>query len=484
MPGLLEPSALNFAASTISRREMLLRGGAGFGGLAVASLIDLPCLEATDNFKTSPLTAKLAHHTARAKSVIFLFMEGGPSHIDTFDPKPLVQKLAGKPLPSSFARVITAMGEFESPVLPSKRTWKQHGQSGLWISDWLPHMSQHADDLAVIRSCWTNGINHSGGVCQMNSGSQFAGRPSLGAWVTYGLGSENENLPAFVVMQDSKSTVTNGPRNWSAGFMPAVYQGTAVQVEGSPFPNLSRAQDVTNEQQRYTLDYLKSMNLQHLQARADNSDLEARIGTFELAYQMQSHAPEVVDLSQESAQTLQMYGITKAPTAAYGRNCLMARRLVERGVRFVQCYHGAGSKWDAHSKIESNHTKMCAEMDQPVAALLTDLKQRGLLDQTLVIWGGEFGRTPQSEKGDGRDHNPTGFTMWMAGGGVRGGQVYGATDEVGLHAVEDRLHVHDLHSTIMHLMGLDHRKLVYLHKGRPERIDQNEGRAYTKIVAS
>ncbi|MFO0941827.1 MAG: DUF1501 domain-containing protein [Pirellulales bacterium] len=466
----------------LSRRDMLLRSGGGFGALALASLIDAPGASATLSDNVAPLSAKLTHHAARAKSVIFLFMEGGPSHLDTFDPKPAIQELAGKPLPPSFTRVITAMGEFESPVLASKRKWKQHGQSGLWISDWLPHIAQHADELAVIRSCWTNGINHSGGVCQMNSGSQFAGRPSLGAWVTYGLGTENENLPAFVVMQDTKSTVTNGPRNWSAGFMPAVYQGTALQVEGTPFPNLSAHKQISSQQQRLELDYLKSINTQHLQARHDNSDLEARIGSFELAYQMQSNAPEAVDLSQESADTLKMYGFDNPQTAAYAKNCLLARRMVERGVRFVQCYHGAGSKWDAHSKIEANHTKMCAEMDQPVAALLTDLKQRGLLDQTLVIWGGEFGRTPQSEKGDGRDHNPTGFTMWLAGGGVRGGQVFGATDEVGLHAVEDRLHVHDLHSSVLHLLGIDHRKLVYLHKGRPERIDQNEGRVYTKIT--
>lgn len=467
-----------------SRRQMLLQSGAGFGALALASLIDgsFGSNAIASDKPVSPLTAKLAHHTARAKSVIFLFMEGGPSHLDTFDPKPAIQELAGKPLPASFARVITAMGEFESPVLPSKRKWKQHGQSGLWISDWLPNIAQHADELAVIRSCWTNGINHSGGVCQMNSGSQFAGRPSLGSWVTYGLGTENDNLPAYVVMQDTKTTVTNGPRNWSAGFMPAVYQGTALQVEGTPFPNLAPAKQITSEQQRLELDFINSINSKHLRERSGNSDLEARIGSYELAYQMQSSAPDAVDLAHESAQTLEMYGINNPATAAYGRNLLMARRMVERGVRFVQCYHGAGSKWDAHSKIETNHTKMCAEMDQPVAALLTDLKQRGLLDQTLVIWGGEFGRTPQSEKGDGRDHNPTGFTMWLAGGGVRGGQVYGATDEVGLHAVEDRLHVHDLHSTILHLVGVDHKKLVYLHKGRPERIDQNEGRVYTKIA--
>ncbi|QDU92845.1 DUF1501 domain-containing protein [Lignipirellula cremea] len=460
---------------------MLLQAGTGFGALALAGLAAEPAAAAP---APSPLAAKLAHRAAQAKSVIFLFMEGGPSHLDTFDPKPALQKLAGKPLPESFGRVITAMGEFDSPVLESKRKWKQHGESGLWISDWLPAIAQHADDLAVIRSCWTNGINHSGGVCQMNTGTQFAGRPSLGSWVTYGLGTENENLPAYVVMQDLKDSVVNGPRNWSAGFMPAVYQGTALQVEGSPFPNLAPPEQVSTPQQRLELDYLARLNQRHAAERPDNSELEAKIRSYELAFQMQSHAPEAVDLSQESEQTKRLYGMDQPETSAYGRNLLLARRMVERGVRFVQCYHGSGSKWDAHAHIESNHTKMCQQMDQPVAGLLTDLKERGLLDQTLVVWGGEFGRTPMSERGDGRDHNPTGFTMWMAGGGVQGGKAHGTTDEVGLHAVEDRLHVHDLHSTILYLMGLDHRKLVYMHKGRPERIDQNEGHAFKQIAAT
>ncbi len=465
-----------------SRREMLLNTGTGFGALALAGILGNDRAHGERSPSPSPLAAKLTHHAARAKSVIFLFLEGGPSHIDTFDPKPAVQKLAGKPLPESFGRIITAMGEFDSPVLASKREWKQHGESGLWISDWLPHMATRADDLAVIRSCWTNGINHSGGVCQMNTGTQFAGRPSLGSWVTYGLGTENENLPAFVVMQD-KGTVVNGPRNWGTGFMPAIYQGTAMQIEGTPFANLSGPEHVNARQQRAELDYLAAINRQHMQSRRDNSELEARIRSYELAYQMQSHAPEAVDLSQETAETKSLYGLDEKETAEFGRNCLLARRMVERGVRFVQCYHGAGSKWDAHSKIEENHTKMCRQMDKPVAGLLTDLARRGLLDETLVIWGGEFGRTPMSEKGDGRDHNPTGFTMVMAGGGVKAGQAYGTTDEVGLHAVEDRVHVHDLHSTILYLMGIDHRKLVYLHKGRPERIDINEGTVYRKIVS-
>lgn len=472
----------------LSRREMLMQTGGGFGGLALAGL--LPQQQATSQELSAeqpagaPLSPKMVHHPARAKSVIFLFMDGGPSHLDTFDPKPALDKLAGKPIPESFGRVITAMGEFDSPILPSARKWKQHGEGGLWISDWLPHTAQMADELAVIRSCWTNGINHSGGICQMNTGSQFAGRPSLGSWATYGLGTENENLPAFVVMQEGAGRVINGARNWGAGFMPAVYQGTTMQKKGPPFANLNPPKHVASSQQRMQLDFLAQLNGQHATSRKDNTDLEARIRSFELAYQMQSHAPEAIDLSQETADTQKLYGLDNEKTASYGRNLLMARRLVERGVRFVQCYHGAGSKWDAHDNIEANHSKMCGGMDLPVAGLLRDLKQRGLLDQTLVVWGGEFGRTPMSEKGDGRDHNPTGFTMWMAGGGVRGGHAYGTTDEVGLHAVEDRLHVHDLHSTILHLMGIDHRQLVYLHKGRPERIDQNEGRAFTEIVAS
>jgi hypothetical protein len=468
----------------LSRRQMLLQSGGGFGALALAGLLQQNQAAASESLEPSPLAAKGLHHSAKAKSVIFLFMDGGPSHLDTFDPKPALNALAGKPIPDSFGRVITAMGEFDSPILPSARKWKQHGESGLWISDWLPHTATMADELAVIRSCWTNGINHSGGICQMNTGSQFAGRPSLGGWVTYGLGTENENLPAFVVMQEGPGRVINGARNWGAGFMPAVYQGTMMQKEGPPFANLSPPQQVANAQQRRELDFLASLNAGHAATRQDNTDLEARIRSFELAFQMQSHAPEAVDLSQETVHTKTLYGLDNEKTAPFGRNLLMARRLVERGVRFVQCYHGAGSKWDAHDNIEANHSKMCGGMDLPVAGLLKDLKQRGLLDQTLVVWGGEFGRTPMSEKGDGRDHNPTGFTMWMAGGGVRSGYAYGTTDEVGLHAVEDRLHVHDIHSTIMHLMGVDHRKLIYSHKGRPERIDQNEGRVFKEIIAS
>jgi len=474
----------NNARQEMSRRQMLVQSGSGFGALALAALLQQQPATAAQPAAGSPLSAQITHRVAQAKSVIFLFMDGGPSHLDTFDPKPALNKLAGKPIPDSFGRVITAMGEFDSPILPSQRKWKQHGESGLWISDWLPHTAKMADDLAVIRSCWTNGINHSGGICQMNTGSQFAGRPSLGSWVTYGLGTENENLPAFVVMQEGSGRVINGARNWGAGFMPAIHQGTTMQKKGPPFSHLVSPKHVAPVQQRKELDFLAQLNRSHAQSRHDNSDLEARIRSFELAFKMQSHAPEAVDLSQETASTHKLYGLDNTATASYGRNLLMARRLVERGVRFVQCYHGAGSKWDAHSNIEGNHSKMCGATDLPIAGLLQDLKQRGLLDETLVVWGGEFGRTPMSEKGSGRDHNPTGFTMWMAGGGVRAGHAYGTTDEVGLHAVEDRLHVHDIHSTILGLMGLDHRQLVYLHKGRPERIDQNEGHVFKEIISS
>ncbi|MBI2803884.1 MAG: DUF1501 domain-containing protein [Planctomycetes bacterium] len=471
-----------------SRREMLLSSGAGFGALALSYLLrDAPVFGQTPvaNTPGSPLSARRGHFAARAKSVIFCFMEGGPSHLDTFDPKPLVNRLAGQRIPDSFRPVITPMGEFYSPILASRRRWARHGQSGLWVSDWLPHIATCADDLAVIRSCWANGLNHSNGVSQMNTGSIVGGRPSLGAWVTYGLGTENENLPAFVVMQDNAASVNNGARNWGTGFMPAVYQGTRIHAGAEPIPHLNPPAVISPAQQRGRLDLLNALNQDHARSRhAAGSDLEARIASYELAYRMQAQAPEAVDLTQETRETQNLYGIDDPLTATYGRMCLLGRRLVERGVRFVQLFHGSGSKWDAHRGIETNHATNCRGSDKPIAGLLKDLKRRGLLDSTLVIWGGEFGRTPQSEQGDGRDHNPYGFTMWMAGGGVRGGQVVGSTDEVGLHAVEDRLHVHDLHATILYLLGLDHTRVIYRHQGRPERATVNEGEAFTRIAGT
>jgi hypothetical protein len=462
-----------------TRREFLAKSGAGFGALALSSLLGPSIAKAAEAG-----SALRPHYAARAKSVIFLFMEGGPSALDTFDPKPKLNELAGKPLPPSFKPVITAMGEYGSPLLGTKRTWSRHGKGGLWISDWYPHVAECADDLAVLRSCVSDGINHSGGVCQMNTGSTLAGRPSLGSWVTYGLGTENANLPAFVVLQDNPATVVNGPRNWGAGFMPAVQQGIRLQTSSEPIPNLMTPPGVSEDRQRDKLALLDRMNRDYAAPRPDATELDARIRAYELAFRMQAEAPEAVDLSKETDETLELYGMKEKATEPYGRMCLLARRLVERGVRFIQLYSGAGSKWDAHSGIEKNHTELCRQTDKPIAGLLKDLKRRGLLDETLVIWGGEFGRTPMSEKGDGRDHNPYGFTMWMAGGGVVGGRAIGATDELGLHAIDTRLHVHDLHATILHLLGLDHTKLIYLHKGRPERATINEGDAYKKITSA
>ena len=461
----------------LTRREMLIRGGGGFGAVALSYLLAGDPRFAAASAGERPV----AHHPARAKSVIFLFLEGGPSHIDLFDPKPLLKQLAGKPLPESFGTVITAMGEYHAPIMASPRTWKQHGQNGTWVSEWLPHLAQCVDDIAVIRSCWADGLNHSNGVCQMNTGSILGGRPSLGAWVTYGLGTENENLPAFVVMEDDLGKVVNGPRNWGPGFMPATYQGTPVFGDREPIRNLSLPKGISEARQRAKLAFLNQLNQRHLQTRHEQTELDARIKSYELAFRMQAAAPEAVDLQRETEETHRLYGMDQPDTASFGRMCLLARRLVERGVRFVQLYHGAGSKWDAHSGLEKNHSTLCRGMDKPVAGLLQDLKRRGLLDETLVLWGGEFGRTPMSEKGDGRDHNPWGFTMWMAGGGVRGSRTLGATDEIGLRAVEDRLHVRDLHATILHLLGLNHMQLTYFHKGRPERPTMNEGHPCRKL---
>jgi len=467
---------------------MLTQGTAGFGALALASLLGDSSAAANDSLErrdsatsSNDSSAKLPHLKTTAKSVIFLFMEGGPSHLDTFDYKPKLQELAGQKLPKSFKRVITAMGEIESPLLESKRKWKRHGESGLLVSDWLPNIATCADDLTVVRSCWTDGINHSGGVCQMNTGSPIAGRPSLGSWVTYGLGTENADLPSYVVLLDGQDTPINGARNWGAGFMPGNYQATRFYNGPTPIPNLVPTEELKPSRRQRRLDLLSQLNREVSTDSQEASELEARIRSYELAFRMQAAAPEAVDLSQETRATKAFYGMDAAHTEPFARSCLLARRLVERGVRFVQAYHGARSRWDAHSQIEKNHTQLCREMDQPVAALLKDLKLRGLLDETLVIWGGEFGRTPTSEKGGGRDHNPTGFTMFMAGGGLPGGRTIGNTDELGLHAVEDRIHVNDLHASILHAMGLDHRKLVYLNEGRPERIDINRGRVFEKL---
>jgi len=446
-----------------SRREFFTSAGSGLAGLALSTMMAEAAPKKADLLATHP-----PHHTAKAKSIIFLFMEGGPSHIDLFDPKPKLKELHGQPMPASFGKPITAMGTGNNSIMASQREFKRHGQSGLWVSDWYPHIAQHADELAVLRSCWANGLNHVGSVCQMNTGDILAGRPSLGAWTTYGLGTANRNLPSFVVMQDDKEPL-GGTKNWSAGFLPATYQGTQFRTGDTPILNLKPAAGSTSDQQLSKLAYLKALNSRFGEGKDEDTELDARVRSFELAYQMQAAGPEAVDLTQESEATKRLYGMDDPATLNYGRNCLQARRLVERGVRFVELYCGSGSGWDAHQNIEANHAKWCRASDKPIAGLLSDLKSRGLLDETLVVWGGEFGRTPFNEKGDGRDHNPWGFTMFFAGAGIKPGQAVGTTDEIGLRAVERPAHVHDIHATMLHLLGMNHLELTYLHNGRAER---------------
>ena len=464
-----------------TRRSWLARAGQGFGLVPLLAL-ERSRIRGAEAAKTGgvlgetgPGKTRPGHTPGRAKSVIFLFMEGGPSHLDLFDRKPLLNKLAGQKMPDSFVRPISPMGEGNSPLLGEKRKWARHGKSGLWMSDWIPNIATCADDMAVIRSCYAEGINHSSGVCQMNTGSVVGGRPSLGSWVSYGLGSEADDLPAFVVLQDGKGPVVNGTRNWSAGFMSAVHQGTRLESGREPIQNLFRPDGVSTARDRAKWDLLGSLNGNIGREYPTNSDFDARIRGYELAFRMQIGAPDAVDLAKESRSTHALYGTDRPDTESFGRLCLLSRRLVERGVRFVQLYHGPGSKWDAHTGIEKNHTDLCRAMDRPVAALLKDLKARGMLEETLVVWGGEFGRTPMSEKGDGRDHNPNGFTMFMAGGGIKGGMAYGETDDLGLFASRDKVHVHDLHATILQSLGLDNMRLVYNHGGRPERPTLNEG---------
>lgn len=467
-----------------SRRRFLRQAGFGFGALALNCLANLDSVARASGApaQLNPLLPKPSHFPGKAKSVIWLFMEGGPSHLDLFDPKPELQRLAGQPMPESYGRPITAMGTASNTLMPSRRAWKQHGQSGLWVSDWYPNVARHADDLCVIRSCYADGLNHVGSVCQMNTGDILAGRPAVGAWSTYGLGTVNDNLPAFVILTDA-GEVNGGPKNWSSGFLPAVYQGTQFRSEGAPIFHLEPPAHIDDRQQRSKLDLIAQLNRHFSADKPEDTDLLARMNSYELAWRMQSAAPEAVELSGESEATRQLYGLGNKETEKYGRSLLLARRLVERGVRFVQCYSGSGSLWDAHNDLEGNHSKYCGQTDVPIAGLLADLKARGLLDSTLVVWGGEFGRTPFNEKGDGRDHNPWGFSIWMAGGGIRGGTAVGTTDDLGLRAVEKRAHVHDIHATILHCLGLDHEKLTYLHNSRDERPTINGGEIIRDALA-
>jgi hypothetical protein len=411
-------------------------------------------------------------------------MYGGPSQVDLFDPKPELTRRHGQPIPNLDQDPLFKMRN-PGTLLASTHKFLKSGRSGLEITDLYPNLARCADDLAIIRSTYADSFAHGSGLLQMNTGYIRQGYPSLGSWVTYGLGTVNQNLPAFVILLDHRGGPISGPPNWSSGFMPAAFQGTQFRTSGDPILNLRPPNGITSTQQRNQLDLLGNLNEQFGASNPGNSELRARIASYELAFRMQAHGPEAVDLGQETEETKRLYGLDQPLTEKFGRRCLLARRLVERGVRFVEVYSGGGhleDTWDAHSDVNKNHAQHCRETDKPIAALLTDLKRRGLLDETLVVWAGEFGRTPTGQNGKGRDHSPRGFSTWMAGGGIRGGQTYGATDDFGYAAVEDKVHVHDLHATILHLMGMDHKLLTYFHGGRDHRLTDVSGRVIDRLL--
>lgn len=450
-----------------TRREFLWQAGGGFAGLALADLM------AGEAWADSPVKEKLPHIGAKAKHCVFLFMNGGPSQVDTYDPKPALLKYQG--LPYTGDAKVGSNGRAVGHLMPSPFPFKKHGRSGLEISSLFPHTALHADDLCVIRSMHSDTAAHASGCLQMNSGSIFIGKPSLGSWLNYGLGTMNRNLPGFVVMTDPRGGPIGSASNWTAGYLPAAYQGTLFRSGGSPLLDLATPEGTEDHTQRRSLDLLKSLNEEHLKQHPDETELLARIESYELAYRMQTTAVGVVDVDHEDAATREMYGLNNMVTADFGRKCLITRRLIEKGVRFIQLYSGGGhieDTWDGHNDCIANHKLHAAETDKPIAALISDLKRTGLWDETLLVWGGEFGRTPTSEGvgKPGRDHDWHGFSMWLAGAGVKGGQAIGATDELGFKAVEEPCHVSDLHATILHLMGLDHRRLSYLHQGLNQRL--------------
>jgi hypothetical protein len=454
----------------LSRRDLLIQAGRGFGSVALASMLQAD--------SRNPLAAKAAHQAAKAKSVIYLFMHGGVSHVDTFDPKPELAKRSGECISAEAAKGLkTNRIDFsKAPMRGSPWKFNRCGQSGTEVSELFPHIGSKADEIALIRSCYGEAFDHAPAIYLRNTGSQFPGNPCLGSWVVYGLGSESQNLPAFVVMSDGATK--SGPQAYSSGFLPAVYQGTVFRGGSVPVLNLGTPEGISPKAQRATLDFINEQDGLHLRPRSDDSELEARIASYELAYRMQSAAPEAVDVAKESEATKKLYGIGQGVTDDFGRKCLLARRLVERGVRFVQLYSGTniGEDWDdAHTDLAASHTKMCAKTDLPIAGLLTDLKGRGLLDSTLVVWSSEFGRTPLAEGKNGRDHHPYAFSMWMAGAGIKGGQVLGSSDDFGLRALESPFSVHDVNATILRLIGLDHTKLTYPYQSRDMRLTDVHG---------
>ncbi len=475
----------------MARRDFLNRAGGGMGGLGLAYLLGQDALLAPTRVEASPATGvrspvgQASHHAPRAKRIISIFCFGGISHIDTFDPKPELTRqdgvsVAGRPGFDTMGR--SAPGK----LMKSPWTFKQHGQSGIPISELFPHLGKHADRLAVVRSMKSESNNHVPATYFMLSGSALGGRPGLGSWISYGLGSENQNLPAFVVMTDPRALVGGGATNWSSGFLPSNYQGVQFRSSGLPVLNLRPPADVSPKQQRDQLDLIGRLNEEFLREHPLEGDLAARIRTYELAYRMQAEATEAVELAHETEATKALYGMDHADTEMFGRQCLLARRLVERGVRFVQLYSGGGvfdQSWDAHNAIKPNHEKHAREIDKPVTGLLTDLAQRGLLDETLVVFHTEFGRMPFTEGSVGRDHNPRGFSVWLAGAGVKGGTIHGATDEIGYHAAENIATVFDLNATVLHLMGLEHTKLTYFYNGRHMRLTDVSGDPIKPILA-
>ena len=463
----------------ISRRRLLRECGNGVGMLGLAGLV----AQTAAASQTGSAGARTGHHRVRAKRLIFLFMAGGPSHVDLFDPKPKLTEYNGRPAPFRLPDLErTPPGN----VQRSPFGFKKYGESGIEVSELFPQVARHVDDLCVIRSMVADNINHNGACLQMNTGEQTFSRPSMGSWLLYGLGTENQNLPGYVVVAPNQPA--QGAPLWDASFLPASYQGTCVTDLARPIANLKNGSSSPDVQRR-GLDLIGTLNRFHREASPNRDELDARIASFELAFRMQTAAPEAFDLRDESKATRQLYGIDDAVTETFGEQCLLARRLVERGVRVVQLYHNRSSTasgcqiWDQHRDLKEGLIGNCAASDRPIAGLLTDLKCRGLLDETLVVWGGEFGRTPTAEGTNGREHHPFGFTMWMAGGGVKGGLIHGSTDEFGWYAQDDKVHVHDLHATILHLMGLDHERLTWRHAGRDFRLTDVHGRVVDEMFA-
>jgi hypothetical protein len=463
-----------------SRRWLLKSSALGFGNLALSAMLSS---ESEASPSDSPLAAKKPHFAPRAKRIVFLFMKGGPSHVDTFDPKPLLDRDHGKPLPFALPRVTFAK---QGNLLKSPWKFQKHGQSGLPVSELFPNVAKHVDDMCMLRSVHGTNPAHGGALIKLHTGTDQFVRPSMGAWVTYGLGTENENLPAFVTV--CPTLAHGGMNNWGGAFLPSYCQGTPIG-NASISSSQAKVKHIRNQRidkntQRKQLDLIQAMNRDHMEKSEHNKNLEGRLESFELAYRMQTAMPEIQEINGESKQTIRQYGIDDPMTQNFGRQCLLARRFLERGVRFVQVTHSDSEvQWDQHGHLFQGHTKNAAEVDKPIAGFLADLKARGLLDDTLVLWGGEFGRTPTAQGSDGRDHNPHGFTMWMAGGGVKGGYTYGATDDYGYYAAENKMHVHDLHATLLHLLGLDHQRLTFRYAGREFRLTDVAGEVATPILA-